>query len=726
MVNIVQAPDSLSFSGNLKKIIASSERDITATLSMGEIKIFDLIYSPAIGGLIEIDLRKIIDRLLYVGIPTTNQILTQQLGAVADFTLVLDTHEINFRVVKGGVAELQTPASDFLDSHLLSWQPQEKRILQIAPEWLSLYSTADRRVMAKGYFADGTSETVILASPTVGAVWSVNVSWATINGALTTKNPLVWDVWLATMTGDQLSPYQRFILRNATSEENLYIWCNTLGGIDSFSMTGPVEDDKKLQHHISEQIDETLDEYLTDKNREIRQFTGFITKSVSRWLEDFFISSVRYRVREDGAIKKIVLTESKVLSSTEDDQFDFEFSCRYSDDPSLLNFDRTLDPLPEPEDLSDFFSLELLSALTEAQYAGSLYMAVQSPYVQGWHKLSFAALWEQALPTLVDNLTVVFIDGKLRTNAGVIIEGLKPKHGFESPLDSELSFADSSMYLTITALLESKEIRIWNMGSLLKKATECIPIANTPGLWYIFYKDVEQQDHTIVNELTASLIPWDRNLDIPIAKIIWEDGSGILLDCRYAAAEVNHSPLVRYQDKPHPSEDIYNDVSQFKELLSDQDTTAQKSLETLDVHRHDKIYTPDKKKKVIWTSVQDEDSIVTVDGKIVARADMYSQGEYDLLVLNKETGKFEVITDDLVRGIITETLIGAVDGVNTEFETTFQYRPNTVNVFINGVKECRENFHESDPLNYPRRIVIDTPPKNDGFTDKVEAMYIKI
>jgi hypothetical protein len=423
---IIQAPDSLSYSVNLKKIIASSTADISVKLEMGSTEIFDLVYSPGIGGTIEVDLWRIADKLLTIGIPTNNNILTEQTFGVADFTATVDTEVINFRVIKGGVLDIQSQAHDFVDAHLLSWQPQGKKILQVAPEWLGVYATAERKIKVKAYFLDETTETILLASAAADKLYSVNVSWASVNEALTKKNPLVWDVWTEDSTGTRLSFIQRYILRNASDEENLYIWCNTLGGIDSFSMTGYLEDDEKLEHKISELIDQTLDEYDIDKKREIRQSTGYITLDESRWLKDFFLSPVRYQVRKDGSVKRIVVVESKVASSSADDQHEYEFTFRYADDPALLNLDKTLDPLPAPEVPGDFFLTELLSGLTTAQYQDNLLLAVQSPFAQGWQKLSFAQLWEMAMPTLVDNKTVVFINGKLQsfgaasTNATII------------------------------------------------------------------------------------------------------------------------------------------------------------------------------------------------------------------------------------------------------------------------------------------------------------------
>lgn len=414
MATIIHQPDSLSFSMNMSKLRVSTEQIIPVILKMGALEIFNQNYTPGVGNIVEIDLRRIVDKLLLVAIPSTDAVLTEQPLGAADFTITVDGTDINLRIVKGGVNELQSQAHDFIDQNLLSWQPQEKAVLQYAPEWASLYATAERKLKVKAYFLDGTTETILLATCATNKLWSVNVAWYTINEALTKKNPVAWDVWTEDTGGLKLSYTQRYQLRSASAQENLYLWCNTLGGIDSVSLTGFLEDDKKIEHSISQFIDESLSEYDTDKKRELKQNTGYLTTIQSRWMEDFFLSPIRFRVREDGAIKPIVLTQSKVVSSSDDDQFAYEFTYRYSDDPDLLNLARTLDPLPAPEGLTDFFLTELLSALTTALYQDNLYLAVQSPFALGWQKLSFAQLWESALPTLVDNTSILFYDGKLR------------------------------------------------------------------------------------------------------------------------------------------------------------------------------------------------------------------------------------------------------------------------------------------------------------------------
>ena len=711
MITIIQQPDSISFSLNLKKFIISSDAIISVRLEMGQKQIFEDSYAPGTDNMIEIDLRKIVDALLYVTVPTTGAV-TIQTKAVADFTVTIDETAVSFKAVKGGVADLQELSSAFMDDHFLSWQDQDKRILQYQSEWLSLYAIGIRIVRLTAYFSGGASapETVTLATVAGDQLHTIDVSWSAICDAISRENPVAWDVWFENESGTRLSYIQRYHLRYNTDQETMFVWVNTLGGIDCASFTGEAEDDRKLEHKVAELYDESLEEYDILKLEEIRQSTGFLTLRESIWLEDFFYSKRRFRVDMDGALKPIVLASSKVVSSTLDDMKQYEFSYRLASNDKLLNLDRVTDTLPAPEGLEDFFLTELLSGLSVATYRDNLVMAVQSPFAPGWMKLPFYELWGGALPGLVDGTTIQYIDGKLRTGAGAAVLTRKPKHGFESPSASSLSFNALTKVFSISSTsLEGDDFPVWKLAQLHKRNTEEIQIGETLGFWYIYYQDVKVNDEIILT-LTASMEIWDRELDLPIARIAWDGLSSEVKDYRYNFIDVNHTLIERFNQLPHPAEDIFTDKDKFNELLDQEDTTCQKALETLDKHRHDKIYTPDKKRKVLWTSVVDEDSVVSVDGKIIARADRYNIGLYDLLVRNKETGKFEVITDDCIRDIISEPLIGEVDGVNTVFETSFQYRPNTVNVFINGLKESRDNFHEFDPLDHERKIMLDNPP----------------
>jgi len=412
---IVQQPDSLSFAGNLKKFVVTSAVAVALQLNKGAEQILNEIYQPSAGNIVEIDLRTVIDKVLSVTLPGTN-LITEQSSGFADFTATIDGTAVAFRVIKGGVLELGELASTFADDHFLTWQIQNKTILQHQPEWLTIYANAGRNLKAKAYYQDNTNASMLLTALAAGKLLAVDVSWASINALFVKKNPIAWDVWFEDLAGTRLSYVQRYCLRNSIEEEKIFIWANTMGGIDSISLTGSAEDDKKLEHLIAEMGDESLQEYQTDKKREIKQSTGFLTVEESRWIEDFFYSGRRYLVGEDGAVRSIVLASSKIVGSTADDLFDYEFNYRLASESQLLNLERSFESLPALEVPVDFFLTELLSGLPVAQYADSLLMAVQSPFAQAWQKLSMAQLWGSALPGLVDGTTISVVNGKLQVN----------------------------------------------------------------------------------------------------------------------------------------------------------------------------------------------------------------------------------------------------------------------------------------------------------------------
>ncbi len=586
-MTIIQQPDSLSFSGNLKKFIFSTDVTTPFSLMMGETVILNNFYNPGVDGQIEIDLREIIEKQLSVILPTDGDAITDQITGVADFTAHIGIEPFEFRVIKGGVYDLDLLAGQFADAHFLTWQSQEKKILQVQPEWLTVYATAERVVKCKAYYLDNgsvASETVALATIPADHLQTLDVSWGAICDAVTATEPIAWDVWFEDGSGNRLSYIQRLQLRNALDEENMFVWANTLGGVDSASFTGYAEDDQKLEHQLAELYNEDLDEYKIDKKTEIKQSTGFLNARDSIWLRDFFYSKKRYKIELDGSVRSIVLVDSKVVNSTADDLKEYEFTFRYASDNSLLNLDRVIDDLPAPEGLTDFFLTELLSGLPTADYDGNLIFAVQSPFAAGWMKLSIDQLFNQALPEFIDNSTIRFIDGKLRTDVGAVIMGLKPKHGFEAASDAILAFDNGTRSFSITAKEGEITFPVWNMGELISKLTEAIAIDNVEGTWYLYYKDVKQEDNSVVNTLMATIESWDRNKDIPIATVTWKNGSGIWKDYRYVYTEVNHSPLVRFEDKPHPAEDIYLNTDNFHNLLSEEETTNQKALDKLDYY----------------------------------------------------------------------------------------------------------------------------------------------
>ena len=451
MSTIIQQPDTLNLSGNLKKFIVTADAEVSFILIRGSVEILNEKYQPDTDGQVMIDVRAVVERLLDVVIPMDSAVLTEQTEAVGDFTANVDGTAVYFRVIKGGVAELgDITADSWIESHFLTWQPQEKFIIQENPEWLGIYPLAAGSLIGMCYFTDGTSTDFIYADLEAGKLYTINISWAEIaeliladyGGAM--PQPVAWDFYYD-VDGTQMTPMQRYQLRNAGDEEHMFVWVNTLGAIDSFSFTGAQEEDQKLTHQASLSVydEETISEYDILKDREIRQSTGYLTTEEGFWLKDFFYSKKKYLVRPDGSLRQIAVVSSKIVSVSQDDEYDYEFTYRMGADSQLLNLERTYTELPAPEGLADFFLTDLLSGLTEASYADNLIMAVQSPFAIGWQKLSMAQLWGGALPTLIDNVTIKLINGKLTAIIPVDIDGTDPNAGGDgTPTDSRTELID--------------------------------------------------------------------------------------------------------------------------------------------------------------------------------------------------------------------------------------------------------------------------------------------
>ena len=361
MSTINQQPEALNLAGNLKKFEITSDSEVVFILQQGAVQILNEKYQPDINGLVTIDLQPVIHRLLEIVIPSTNDTMVEQTTGTGDFTATIDGSPINFRVVKGGVAELESSSTLlWLESHLLTWQPQEMMVLQQAPQWLGIYPLTAGEIIVWAYFADGSSFSGIYASPEAGKLYSINVSWGNIaqwvqaNQEGASQPPIAWDVFCQ-VAGTRMTPVQRYQLRNAGAEEHIFVWENTLGGIDSVSFTGAAEEDHQLSHKNALYFDESIGEYDIENTREVRQSTGYLTAEEGYWLKDFFYSRNKYVLREDGSLRRVAVVSSKILTTSQDDQCNYEFTYRLATDGQLLNLERTHTDLPAPEGLADFF-----------------------------------------------------------------------------------------------------------------------------------------------------------------------------------------------------------------------------------------------------------------------------------------------------------------------------------------------------------------------------------
>lgn len=119
-MNILQQPDSLSFSLNLKDFIISSDSQVAFVLRQGGEDILSQQYEPSAGGNITINLRDVVHGRLSTLFKDLSESY-EQTQLTDEFIAVIDSTEVKFRVVRGGVDRLSDSATNFLVQNFLTW-----------------------------------------------------------------------------------------------------------------------------------------------------------------------------------------------------------------------------------------------------------------------------------------------------------------------------------------------------------------------------------------------------------------------------------------------------------------------------------------------------------------------------------------------------------------------------------------------------------------------------
>ena len=158
-MTILQQPDALSLSKNLKEFRISSSDKISFILRHGDVEILSQRYVPSSDGDITINLRDIIHARLSYKLLEAGQVYEQS-SLVSDFTAVINDTTLTFRVIRSGIDRPADSAANFLTQNLLTWQPSIKPVTYYSPAFLTYYATIPSVAKLRAYFTD-TSGTVI-------------------------------------------------------------------------------------------------------------------------------------------------------------------------------------------------------------------------------------------------------------------------------------------------------------------------------------------------------------------------------------------------------------------------------------------------------------------------------------------------------------------------------------------------------------------------------------
>lgn len=397
-MNIIQQPDSLSFSLNLKDFIISSDSQVSFVLRQDGIDVLSQLYDPSANGNITINLKDVIHgRLTTVFKDLSDPYEQTQL--TAEFIAFIDGTEIKFKVVRGGVDRLADSATNFLTQNFLTWQPQIKPVTYYSPEFLTYYATTESTVKLKAYFTSDsgevTSQEIDIVYIPKNKVYTVPMQYSIIAGLLNNRLPSYYDVWVENSFGYRLTYVQRYYASDMASEQEQWIlFENSLGGIDTFRAHGNMTFTGEHTHNLAE-IDEVTNEYRVDTERKFQKNTGFLDDTQRKWLLDFFPSGQKY-IYIGNYFRQIVVMESNVTYSAKELPSSYTFTYKYADAKPLLNLPRTDVPadvlhISVPE-IGSFTVPPRLAEFPHLPLSEGALFPVQNPYSEEWTTTTIAAI----------------------------------------------------------------------------------------------------------------------------------------------------------------------------------------------------------------------------------------------------------------------------------------------------------------------------------------------
>ena len=385
-MTIIQQPDTLSLSQNLKPFVLQSETAVLFTLKKGEQTLLMQRYEASHARTIEIDVKDIIHDSLHFALKAGNDIY-EQTDLAADFTAQVEDQQIAFRVLRGGVDRIADTCTNILTQNFLTWQPTEKKVTYYSPEYLTYYAAVDCEVKLKAYLPDAEAKIISLGKLTAGKVYTIPLQYAAVVGKLEGAMPGAYDVWTEDGTSQRLSYVQRYRAEASKSlHEDWILFENSLGGLDCFRAYGVQSMNAKHVHNVAELAEET-EEYRVDTERLYTKETGYLNKEEGRWLLDFFPSLVKY-VFDGNSVRRITVTESEVKRDNDFEPCGYKFTYKYSSATPLLNLPRREQPAEvlniEIPQVGNFTLPPRLAEVERLPLSEGVLFPVQHPYSENW------------------------------------------------------------------------------------------------------------------------------------------------------------------------------------------------------------------------------------------------------------------------------------------------------------------------------------------------------
>lgn len=389
-MTILQQPDSLSLSGNIKEFRISTTDIVSFVLMQGEEEIVSRSYEPGADGIVVINIREIIHARLTFLFQNTS-IVYEQTAIVSDFKAIVAGTEVAFKAIRCGIDMFADTAINFLTQNFLTWQPNLKAVTYYTPEFLTYYATLNCTAKLHAYFTDDAGVVISqgdleLAGFVEGKAYTIPLQYASVAEKLG-KLPAYYDVWVEDLKGNRLTYIQRYYATDIKSEtEQWILFENSLGGIDTFRAYGTTAFTGEHTHNIAE-IDEHSLEYRVDTSRKFQKDTGFLNKQERTWLLDFFPSLKKYLYAGDY-LRSIVVVESNVTYTDRELPSNYTFTYKFADAKPLLNIPRTDIPADVLDitipDVGSFIIPPRLIEFPRLPLSEGVLMPAQEPYSETW------------------------------------------------------------------------------------------------------------------------------------------------------------------------------------------------------------------------------------------------------------------------------------------------------------------------------------------------------
>ena len=138
-MTILQQPDPLSLSGNIKEFRIGTTDIISFRLLQGDEEIVARSYEPGADGVVIINIQDIIHARLSFLFNNTSMVYEQK-TIVSTFKALLSGTEVEFTAIRCGVDMLADTPANFLLQNFLTWQPNVKPVTYYSPEFLTYYA----------------------------------------------------------------------------------------------------------------------------------------------------------------------------------------------------------------------------------------------------------------------------------------------------------------------------------------------------------------------------------------------------------------------------------------------------------------------------------------------------------------------------------------------------------------------------------------------------------